>query len=101
MSVNPQGGMISGMIQISAQALYSTGAMNFLYSGYNQMPNQYGYNMNQPATNGVCVTSLGLDVIYTSSYGGYYGQMSSGTVNSALIYLYLSNGQMVPIPVQL
>ena len=95
-NLNPQGSMASGTITISAQALYQTGIMNYLYSG-----SSGGYNTgyNTGMTNSVCVTSLGLDVIYSSGgYNGGYG--GSGTINSALVYLYLSNGQVVPMPVQ-
>jgi len=91
-NLNPQGSMATGTIQINPQALYQTGIMNYLYSGYST---GYSTGMN----NSICVTSLGLDVIYSASYG--YGTTGgSGTINSALVYLYLSNGQVVPMPVQ-
>lgn len=93
MSINPQQGTASGSIQINPAALYQTGIMNFLYSG-NQ---QYGGNYN--ATPSLCVTSVGLDVIYSASMS-YNGQPSTGYINSALVYLYLNNGQVVPMPVQ-
>lgn len=87
-SINPQGQSASGTIQINPQALYQTGIMNFLYSG------QFGGQQQQ-----ICVTSIGLDVIYSAS-SGYYGQPSNGYINSALVYLVLNNGQTVPMPVQ-
>ena len=94
-SINPQGGTASGMIQISPMALQQTGIMNYLYSnqGYG------GYNTGYNATPSICVTSVALDVIYSAS-SSMYGQQSTGFINSALVYLYLNNGQVVQTPIQ-
>lgn len=116
LSLNPQTRTISGMIQVNPQGLYGTGIMNFMYSGMNnqyqyqnQYQNQYQYQMpgqmpgqnpymNQFGAGQVCVTSIGLDVVYDGGYNTGYGQ-SNGTIRSALVYLYLSNGQVAPMPV--
>ena len=92
MSINPQAGTASGSIQINPAALYQTGIMNYLYAG---SYGNTGYNPNPS----ICITSMALDVIYSASMS-YYGQASTGYINSALVYLYLSNGQVVPMPVQ-
>ena len=113
MTLNPQSRTASGMIQISPQALMNPvlGLSNIMYQnmggygGYNQYPQQqYG----QPGMSSqLCVTSIGLDVVYVSSYGGYsqypqYGQqMTTGSISQALVYLYLNNGQVVQAPVAL
>ncbi len=98
MTLNPAARTASGMIQISPQILYQYGVMNSMYSntGYN---NGYNTGMNSQ----VCVTSIALDVVYVSSYSGanMYGQMSTGSISTALVYLYLNNGQVVQAPVAL
>lgn len=113
MSLNPQTRTISGMIQLNQAGLYSTGIMNYMYSNmngmngmnqyqYQQYPNQYqqfpNQNMNQFNTGSVCVTSIAMDVLFDSGYSGYY--QPNGTIRNALVYLYLSNGQAIPMPVQ-
>jgi hypothetical protein len=110
LSVNPQNGAISGMIQINPQGIYASGiqatmynnmAMNNMYPQNGMYPSQNGMypNQNINMNSGVCVTSVGLDVTYDApSYGGY---QSMGVVRTALVYLYLSNGQVAPMPVVL
>lgn len=101
MSVNPSARSASGQIMITPQALYNTGIMNFLYSGYNNYGSypQTGYPQTGYPSQSLCVTNIALDVVYTASTG-YYSTTSNGYINSALVYLYLSNGQIVPMPVQ-
>lgn len=118
--VNPQSRTISGVIQVNPQGLYATGIMGMMYSQmpmnnaypnqynqYNQMNqynqyNQYNqmnqYNQYNNMNSGICVTSIALDVTYNAGANGY-GYQSNGVINNALVYLYLSNGQVAPMPV--
>lgn len=92
--LSPQSGSVSGMIQISSQALMQTGVMNsMMYSG-----GQYGGQYGSPA---ICVTQMALDVVYIAapSYGGY-GQ-STGSISQALVYLTFNNGMTALAPVAL
>jgi len=93
MTLNTQSMTASGMIQINPQALYNSGVMNSIYNtGYNG-----GYGTMGSS---VCVTAIALDVVYIAQPNYGYG-MSTGTISQALVYLYLSNGQVAQAPIAL
>lgn len=91
LSINPNARTVSGTVLISANALYNTGIMNYLY------------NYQQPTTTGqtgqVCVTSIGLYTIY-SAQTGYYNTGSTGFINTALLYLTINGNTPIMTPIQ-
>lgn len=88
---NQQQRTVSGQITLAGQAL-STIMMS---SMNNQQYGQYGQYPQMGSS--VCVTSIALDVVYvSSSYGGGYNYgNATGNISMALLYVYLSNGQVV------
>lgn len=90
MTLNTQSMTASGMIQINPQALYNSGVMNSIYN-----TGSYGGTMGAS----VCITAIALDVVYIAQMS--YGGMSTGTISQALVYLYLSNGQVAQAPIAL
>lgn len=87
---SPQQRTVSGQITLAGQAL-STIMMN---SMQNQQYGQYGQMGST-----VCISSIAMDVVYTSSYmgGSYYGSYgpATGNISAILLYVYLNNGQVV------
>lgn len=86
-AIAPQGGVMTGVVQLYPQVLMQ------LTGGY------YPYNGQQQ--NGLCVQSMSFDIVHTLQMSGGYGGYTQGYgfINQALVYLTLNNGQTVgPIP---
>ncbi|MBS1958237.1 MAG: hypothetical protein JST80_02075 [Bdellovibrionales bacterium] len=89
-AIAPQGGVMTGVVQLQPQVLYSLTGYNYGYGAY---PNQQSQ---------LCVQSMSFDIVHTlqmsqAGYGGY--TQGYGYINQALVYLTLNNGQTIgPIP---
>jgi len=89
MSLSTQSMTASGTIMIQPQALYNSGILNSIY-------NTGIYGSMGGST--VCITAIALDVVYIAQ-PSYYGGVSTGVISQALVYLYLSNGQVAQAPI--
>ncbi|MBU6153431.1 MAG: hypothetical protein KGP28_03930 [Bdellovibrionales bacterium] len=86
-----QGGLVSGMINLSQTTLYQVLGLAANLGAYQNpqppLPNQ-GFNNFNP---NVCVSSLAVHIVHQALMTGFSGM---GQIFSAQIYLYLNNSQM-------
>jgi hypothetical protein len=97
-SVSPQNGMMSGVVQLSQAFVFQLMSMQGFAGGGFQTNTFYGQNQQSQ----LCVSSMAFDIVHTTTAGLNQFQgfgMNTGTINQALVYLTLNNGQTLgPIP---
>jgi len=89
----------NGTLQLQVSQNMITGTLQLNPTIINQLmaASMTGYPYNGYGTNtGTCVTSIGLDAVYSTVQG-----MPQGTIIQALVYLYLNNGQVASQPIPL
>jgi len=94
---NAQGGMVSGMINLSQTTLYQVLGLAANMGAYQpntqQYPNQYPNQSNTMNYSNVCVSSVAVDIVHMVVSNGYTGM---GQIYRAQVYLYLNNS---PTPI--
>ena len=87
------GGILTGTIQLNAQAIAQ------LYA-YTVSTGVYPYNTGTTVgATGQCISSIAVDAIYTSYSGGYgyVATATTGMINQAIVYVTLNSGQVVTL----